>query len=246
MARFRLVAILLGLATGAARVLAQEGTQDPLTELDPVQITARREVELPSSYQALHHGMKAALEAKAELAPNAVLSLRLQTSTPATNLRLSLVGANTDRPITLREDLSFDLPMDDEALLADNPQLRLAGAGNSPTIGLSIRTPGTHEEALRLGDLRLSCAFLYGMRVGSASGLQRTWLQVLGTRGCRFHATAAPGAPPITLKFKGKSVPLEARDGRVEIPVQRSRYPHDALVWIQAGPLPPSTPASAP
>lgn len=153
------------------------------------------------------------------LAPDAALRFRIipyDGTKVDEDLTLEIGLDSGSRQIALRQNLSFDMPRD-ENWAKENPPVRLNRNDSSFIWFADIRTPGLPAGTRRLGDLRLECEVLMatGLRqfVMSPAG----WALKQSTDLCAgksfpFHFAADRPFFTVTLRFGGKEQTLYAKE----------------------------------
>jgi hypothetical protein len=134
--------------------------EDAKTE---VVVSAMKNPEL-KPYRVMSAGMDA-FDKHRELASQAPLLFKLtpRKGKPQwSEVKLRLAGEDESIPIPISGNGQFSLPRSEKAY-DDNAELLLNQKRSSFSFHPDIRTPGLADNALRLGDMRLSCEVLMGM-----------------------------------------------------------------------------------
>ncbi|GAA0766758.1 hypothetical protein LRH25_31920 [Ideonella azotifigens] len=156
MSRLMRATLPMLLAAATAAVCAQS---PPAAEVQQVTVTGAARHSVEKSFRKMMHGMDFFEQAKAGLAPQAVLRFKLLPRKPGTDMDhivLEVIGSSFDYKVPVAPDHTFvlernRLAMDEDAVVSPNRR-RL-----SMTWRTDIRSPGLPPGTRRLGDLRLEC-----------------------------------------------------------------------------------------
>jgi hypothetical protein len=211
-------------------------------EQQRVEVVAEREYDFFADYKAVFAGLRAAQEAQAELAPNAVLKFFVVPTSQSGNVRVAIVGSTREIVVTTGQATAFQVPVDEE--LAKEPaRIVVAGGGPKPKINILIQSPSSAPLKWRLGDARLLCTFLTAARKEASSGMKHMVYSLLGSNTCKVQVPVSPSEYQVVAYRKnGKQSLLSPQDGMYYFPTNLSSYPSESIV--EARPLPAS--ASAP
>ncbi len=166
--------LLLALVSGQSYGL-QLASQPSAAKQTTVTISTTRN-PVDKSYRDMVAGMKL-FEAKQHLHPGATLRFKLlprQYETKMDGISMKIVGDSFSIPVTLADDQTFTIPINQKALDED-ASVNTNRAAGSMTWRVEIRTPNLPRNTRRLGDLRMEC------EVGLEANLTSSENKVLNT-----------------------------------------------------------------
>lgn len=155
------------------------------TESEVLQTVEVKEIKNPvlKSYRTLRKGVLA-YEKYHALAPQAPFRLILVVSNEKFDMRaltLKVVGKDSEVPIPVAEDGSFELPQLTGSEWS-NAQLILNQKSSELSVGWRpfIRTPSMPSDIRRLGDLRLECEIQWAIDQDDLSFVSRNAFKIIG------------------------------------------------------------------
>ncbi len=180
-----------------------------------------------------------------ELAPTAPLKFVLRPQKEhlsIVDLKLRIVGDNSNIEVPIADDSTFSIPRDASAA-KDDADLRLNSKKGLYRWRPDIHTPGVPPDARRLGDLRLECEVRWAVDKFDASFLAIAYITPLGgachsSRGRVFYTTSKP-ISSVTLingerHEKLKAERLDHREHtRYAPPIHDENWPNDTLVKFE-------------
>ncbi len=174
-------------APAAAAPAAQPAEEAPVAEGEDIIVTGMGSGGYRLTADQLRDAVRAYQQHRAEFAPSAPLRWRVRPLSAAEGLEIRLVNRTGDRiAVPLTEDGHFTLPAD--TILAGGWRLQTNAGRRQIRIQPLTFSPGSDENAYRLGDARLLCRVYWAFANNRFGPLTRVAFGAIG--GCSSQRVA--------------------------------------------------------